>query len=225
MGGRVAAYLLLSLAFFSPCMSQPLPDGIYLDYKDVLRSTPAIPKHCLVPLQKKEDPAWYKKVVAANVFHYVDDKSEPQKIKKADIWGYSIDGVFYYKDLGPTSSGFQRAAVMRRLEIVGRISLFTVFSMRTHLSAASANRKAIHGRSSYFLIDLESGQQMPMTQENLTRLLSRDEAILEQYESKMKAMQESISQENGANRSQKAKANHKLMVRYIKTYNKYNPLF
>ncbi|HLN21460.1 MAG TPA: hypothetical protein VK213_10250 [Bacteroidales bacterium] len=201
-------------------------DGIYLNFDQVKENNP-IPKAKLLTSVDYNDREFYKKVLENEKIYFYDNMGIRQEVTKADLWGYSRNGVLYV----------QIQENFNRITFVGNISHFVAdivtydsryydpygyggyydpyyyYSPYNYYnpygSYYSPYRHSNTSREELkqYIIDFENGKVMEFDMQNTELLLMKDAQLYEEWVSLPRRKRK------------------EMMFVYIRKYNEKNPLY
>ncbi len=203
-------------------------DGIYLNFEQVKNNSP-IPKAKLLTSVDYNDREFFKRIMEGDKIYFYDEMGVRQEVAKANIWGYSRNGVLYV----------QVQENFNRVTFIGNICHFvadvTTYDSRYYNSPYGYNDpyySPYYGYGNYYspyssypyyspynqssmprtelkqyLIDFESGKILEFDVENTKLLLMKDPQLYDEY-----------VQLSG-------KKKKDLMFVYIRKFDEKNPLY
>jgi len=166
-------------------------DGIYMNIEEVKRNNP-IPKERIITELNENDYAFFNNLLQGDYVSVLDEMGSKVDIKVKNIWGYSQNGILY----------IQYNSEFNRLPVFGSICHFIADKTyidnqynpyyNTYNSYYNPyyypNTQTVKTELRQYILDMETGQVMDYTHENLEIILSRDKVLFEEFV-KLKAKQ------------------------------------
>jgi hypothetical protein len=161
-------------------------DGIYMSIEDVKHNNP-IPKERIISNLNENDYSFFENLLEGDYISVLDNMGVKTEIKVKDIWGYSQNGMLCIKWNGQ----------FNRIPVFGSICHFiadkTIVDNRYNPSYYNnyynnyynpyyyPNTETVKTELRQYILDMETGQVMDYTTENLEIILARDKTLYEEF--------------------------------------------
>lgn len=160
-------------------------DGIYMNIEDVKRNNP-IPKQRIISKLDENDYSYFENLLQEEFISVLDNMGLKVAIKVKDIWGFSQNGMLFIKWNGQ----------FNRIPVFGSICHFiadkTYVDQRYNPYYSNyynyyynpyyyPNNQTVKTELRQYLLDMETGQVMDYTHENLEIIISRDKKLYEEF--------------------------------------------
>ena len=152
-------------------------DGIYISFSDFKNNAP-IPVSRIISDYNKNSQDFFSKVLSKRTFTYVDNTGKEQTTNSDETWGYSSGGIIYVN----------HGTDFNRMTIIGNISHFlaTVKMRMVNPDPFYYDRNfGVPQQYTYVstqcILDFETGSIMDFSVNNMEIILSRDEALYQQF--------------------------------------------
>jgi len=165
-------------------------DGIFLSFEDVRRNNP-VSKARIITDINYNDFAFFEKVMENEVVYVLDGMGQRSEIKAKQIWGFSQNGTLFIK----------WNDVFNRIPVFGSLCHFiadkTYIDNRTNpyynnyynsYNYYTYNNpynnpysQSVQTELRQYLLDMETGQVMDFTYENVEIVLARDAELLAEF--------------------------------------------
>jgi hypothetical protein len=186
-------------------------DGIYFNIEDVKRNNP-LPKERIVTNLDENDYKFFETLLENETISVLDEMGLKVDIQVKNIWGFAQNGMLFIKHNGQ----------FNRIPVFGSICHFIADKtyVDNRYNPYSYNYNSYYYNPYYYpnpqtvktelrqyILDMETGQIMDYTHENLEIILIRDKVLYEEF----------------AKLSNKKKRNLKFL--YLRKYNENNPFY
>jgi hypothetical protein len=186
-------------------------DGIYLNIEDVKRNNP-IPKERIITNLNENDYKFFETLLENDAISVLDEMGVKQEIKVKDIWGYSQNGMLFIK----YNSQFNRIPVFGSIchfiadktYLDNRYNPYSYnYNSYYYNPYYYPNTQTVKTELRQYILDMETGQIMDYTHENLEIILARDKTLYEEFV------------------KLKTKKKRQLKFLYLRKYNEENPFY
>jgi hypothetical protein len=159
-------------------------DGIFMNIEDVRRNNP-IPKELIISDMDENDYSFFENLLENDFVSVLDNMGIKLDINVKDIWGFSQNGMLYIKWNGQ----------FNRIPVFGSICHF--IADKTYVDNRYnpyynnynyyynpnyyPNTQSVKTELHQYLLDMETGQVMDYTHENLEIILTRDKKLYEEF--------------------------------------------
>lgn len=184
-------------------------EGIYISFDDLKKNSP-IPKTRIIADVDYNDPYFFDRVLSEKAFYYYSSIGQKNMVSTKAVWGFVRNGAIYIYNNDD----------YYRITLVGSICHF----VSNYTSYQSTNVSPYSGYSYYdrygaypstysttemrqYLLDFQTGQVYDYEIKSLEIILSRDEALYEEFINLSKKKQK------------------KLKFMYVRKFNERNPLY
>jgi len=186
-------------------------DGIYFNVEDVRRNNP-LPKERIVTNLDENDYNFFQTLLENQTISILDNMGQKTDIQVSNIWGFAQNGMLYIK----------HNAQFNRIPVFGNICHFIAdrtyidnrynpyynnYSSYYYNPYYYPNTQSVKTELRQYILDMETGQVMDYTEDNLEIILARDKVLYEEF----------------VKLSRKKKRQLKFL--YLRKYNENNPFY
>ncbi len=185
-------------------------DGLYMNIEDVKRNNP-IPKQRIISKLDENDYTYFETLLQGDYVSVLDDMGLKIDIKVKDIWGFSQNGMLFIKWNGQ----FNRIPVFGSIchfiadktYVDNRYNPYNNYYNYYYNPYYYPNTQTVKTELRQYLLDMETGQVMDYTHENLEIIISRDKKLYEEFV------------------KLKSKQKRQLKFLYLRKFNENNPFY
>lgn len=184
-------------------------DGIYLNVEDVKRNNP-LPKERIITDLNENDYTFFENLLQGDNIYVLDDMGIKVEIKVKNIWGFSQNGILYIR----WNNEFNRIPVFGSICHFIADKTYVDNNYNPYYNNYNyynpyyyPNTQTVKTELRQYILDMETGQVMDYTHENLEIIISRDKALYEEFV-KLKTKQKKM-----------------LKFLYLRKFNENNPFY